>query len=97
MLMHRWLFGLIKPIPAQSRTGVDDLIEGQARGRAELLETETRHLREMGQAAAGLAHETRNPLGLIRGWTQRLVQSSASAPEMWKQAEAVIAAPPGGR
>jgi signal transduction histidine kinase len=62
----------------------------EARGRAELLETETRHLREMGQAAAGLAHETRNPLGLIRGWTQRLVQSDAASPETREQAEAVI-------
>jgi len=37
-----------------------------------ILEAETRHLRELNQAAAGLAHETRNPLGLIRGWAQRL-------------------------
>ena len=36
-----------------------------------VLEAETRHLRELNQAAAGLAHETRNPLGLIRGWAQR--------------------------
>ncbi len=45
-----------------------------AQGKARVLEVETRHLRELSQAAAGLAHETRNPLGLIRGWTQRLVQ-----------------------
>jgi signal transduction histidine kinase len=44
----------------------------EARGRASILEAETRHWRELSQAAAGLAHETRNPLGLIRGWTQRL-------------------------
>ena len=47
----------------------------KARGRTRLLETEARHLRELGQAAAGLAHETRNPLGLVRGWTQRLAQN----------------------
>lgn len=41
----------------------------EARGRARVLEAEARHLRDLGQAAAGLAHETRNPLGLIRGWT----------------------------
>ena len=45
------------------------------RGRARMLEVETRHLRDLAQAAAGLAHETRNPLGLIRGWTQRLANS----------------------
>ena len=39
-----------------------------------VLEAETRHLRELNQAAAGLAHETRNPLGLIRGWAQRLAE-----------------------
>jgi signal transduction histidine kinase len=48
-----------------------------ARGRATVLETEARYLRDLGQAAAGLAHETRNPLGLVRGWTQRLAQSNA--------------------
>jgi signal transduction histidine kinase len=26
------------------------------------------HLKEMNLAAAGLAHETRNPLNIIRGW-----------------------------
>jgi signal transduction histidine kinase len=62
----------------------------EARGRAEVLEAEARHLREMGQAAAGLAHETRNPLGLVRGWTQRLAQSDADALERREQAQAVI-------
>ncbi len=49
-----------------------------ARGRAAVLEAEARHLRDLSQAAAGLAHETRNPLGLIRGWTQRLAESDPS-------------------
>jgi signal transduction histidine kinase len=62
----------------------------EARGRAGVLEAEARHLRELSQAAAGLAHETRNPLGLIRGWTQRLVQSGLNAPEQQKQAQAVV-------
>jgi signal transduction histidine kinase len=39
------------------------------------LQAESRHLHELNQAAAGLAHETRNPLGLIRGWAQRLAES----------------------
>ena len=43
-----------------------------------VLEAETRHLQELNQAAAGLAHETRNPLGLIRGWAQRLAEEKGS-------------------
>ena len=62
----------------------------EAHGRAQLLETEARHLRELSQAAAGLAHETRNPLGLIRGWTQRLSQSLPESPQQRQQTRAVI-------
>jgi signal transduction histidine kinase len=62
----------------------------RARGRAGVLETEARYLRELSQAAAGLAHETRNPLGLIRGWTQRLAQSDVDARERREHTRAVI-------
>lgn len=62
----------------------------QSEGRTRLLTAETRHLRELGQAAAGLAHETRNPLGLIRGWTQRLVDAGLPGADQQQQAEAVI-------
>jgi len=62
----------------------------QARARAQVLETEARHLRDLSQAAAGLAHETRNPLGLIRGWTQRLTQSQSLQPEQHEQARAIL-------
>jgi len=61
----------------------------EARGRQRVLEAEARHLRDLGQAAAGLAHETRNPLGLIRGWMQRLAQSDL-APEQKHQTRAVV-------
>ena len=61
-----------------------------ARGRSTMLEAEARHLRELSRAAAGLAHETRNPLGLIRGWMQRLAQSQPQSPEVQDQAHAVI-------
>jgi signal transduction histidine kinase len=61
----------------------------EARAHAQLLETEARHLRELGQAAAGLAHETRNPLGLIRGWSQRLA-SGIDSPDERRHAEAVV-------
>jgi signal transduction histidine kinase len=61
----------------------------ESRGREQLLENEARHLRDLGQAASGLAHETRNPLGLIRGWTQRWMQSLDDGPQRL-QAQAVI-------
>ena len=61
-----------------------------AEGTTRVLKAETRHLRELGQAAAGLAHETRNPLGLIRGWTQRLVESGLPADDQQQQAESVL-------
>jgi two-component system, NtrC family, sensor histidine kinase HydH len=62
----------------------------EARGRERILQSEADHLREMGQAAAGLAHETRNPLGLVRGWTQRLAQAETSSSEVQQQAQAVV-------
>ncbi len=62
----------------------------RAAGRARLLEIETRNLRDLNQAAAGLAHETRNPLGLIRGWAQRLVQSEFPTDAQHAQAEAIV-------
>ena len=61
-----------------------------AEGTTRVLQAETRHLRELGQAAAGLAHETRNPLGLIRGWTQRLVESGLPRDDQQQQAESVL-------
>jgi signal transduction histidine kinase len=65
-------------------------ISVRAAGRAQALEAETRHLRALSQAAAGLAHETRNPLGLIRGWTQRLAQAGLPSQEQQEQAEAIV-------
>lgn len=62
----------------------------EARGRAEVLELEARHLRELSQAATGLAHETRNSLGLVRGWTQQLSQSGLKSPEDREHARAVV-------
>jgi len=62
----------------------------EARGRARTLEVEARHFRDLSQAAAGLAHETRNPLGLIRGWTQRLADTAADSCDGRQKAQAVI-------
>jgi two-component system, NtrC family, sensor histidine kinase HydH len=62
----------------------------EARGRARTLEVEARHFRDLSQAAAGLAHETRNPLGLIRGWTQRLTETGVDSCDGRQKAQAVI-------
>jgi len=40
------------------------------------------HLREMNVAAAGLAHETRNPLNIIRGLAQMISKEAAASPEV---------------
>lgn len=61
-----------------------------ARGQAQVLQSEAGHLRALGQAAAGLAHETRNPLGLVRGWAQRLAASNLPTSEQREQALAVV-------
>jgi two-component system, NtrC family, sensor histidine kinase HydH len=62
----------------------------ESHGRAKMLEAETRHYRDLSQAAAGLAHETRNPLGLIRGWTQRLAESGVDTPDARRQSQMVV-------
>ena len=62
----------------------------EARGHARTLEVEARHFRDLSQAAAGLAHETRNPLGLIRGWTQRLAEIGVNSGDGRQHAQAVI-------
>jgi signal transduction histidine kinase len=62
----------------------------QMEGKTRVLQSEARHLRELSQAAAGLAHETRNPLGLIRGWTQRLAEAGLPGAAGQEQACAVL-------
>jgi signal transduction histidine kinase len=62
----------------------------EARGRAVMFEAQSRHWQDLSQAAAGLAHETRNPLGLIRGWTQRLAEECPGGPEVQQKSQAVI-------
>jgi len=62
----------------------------RARTQAQLLEMESRHLRDLSQAAAGLAHQTRHPLGLLRGWAQRLAQSDLQTDEARQRAQALM-------
>ncbi|MGO8764197.1 MAG: sensor histidine kinase [Limisphaerales bacterium] len=47
------------------------------------------HLKEMNLAAAGLAHETRNPLNIIRGMAQMMSKSDAPA-EVRDKARAIV-------
>jgi signal transduction histidine kinase len=48
------------------------------------------HLAQMNFAAAGLAHETRNPLNLIRGLAQMIAMQSAHAPKLREHASAIV-------
>jgi signal transduction histidine kinase len=48
------------------------------------------HLKEMNLAAAGLAHETRNPLNIIRGRAQMISKQADAAPEMCQRAREII-------
>ena len=48
------------------------------------------HLREMNLAAAGLAHETRNPLNIIRGLAQMISKKPETAPELQEKSREII-------
>ena len=47
-------------------------------------------IEEMGIAAAGLAHETKNPLGLMRGMAQRIASENMSPQEVQELATRII-------
>jgi signal transduction histidine kinase len=47
------------------------------------------HLKEMNLAAAGLAHETRNPLNIIRGMAQMILKTDASA-DLREKSKAIV-------
>ena len=48
------------------------------------------HLKEMNLAAAGLAHETRNPLNIIRGLAQLISRESTTSPEIHEKSHEII-------
>lgn len=48
------------------------------------------HLKEMNLAAAGLAHETRNPLNIIRGMAQMLSKQADMPPEIREKTRAIV-------
>ena len=48
------------------------------------------HLKEMNLAAAGLAHETRNPLNIIRGMAQMLSKQADATGEIRDKARAIV-------
>lgn len=50
----------------------------------------TSHLKEMNLAAAGLAHETRNPLNIIRGLAQMLSKQAEAPEEIRHQTRAIV-------
>jgi signal transduction histidine kinase len=47
------------------------------------------HLKEMNLAAAGLAHETRNPLNLIRGLAQMIAMETQDQPKLREHASVI--------
>jgi signal transduction histidine kinase len=48
------------------------------------------HLKEMNLAAAGLAHETRNPLNIIRGLAQMISKQTGTAAEIQRKSREII-------
>jgi signal transduction histidine kinase len=48
------------------------------------------HLEELGLSAAGLAHETKNPLGIIRGLAQRIQKENIGPQEIESISESIM-------
>lgn len=59
-------------------------------GRLRLEQTRHAHVEELSLAAAGLAHETKNPLGIIRGIAQRMSDDCSLDSSCRESAERII-------
>jgi signal transduction histidine kinase len=90
-----WLRGLICALGAVAAGGLMLAWRNVARSsdlevrlvRAAELNT---HLKEMNLAAAGLAHETKNPLNIIRGLAQVVSKQEDIAPEIRQKSRGII-------
>jgi len=58
--------------------------------RVEMLQVHKEQLLELNQAATGLAHETKNPLGIIRGLAQRISQNSSDTSSIEHVAQEIV-------
>ncbi|MBU6399860.1 MAG: hypothetical protein KGS61_06040 [Verrucomicrobia bacterium] len=89
-----WLRWIISSFAAVAVTGLGLAWQNMTRSselQMRLLRASelTSHLKEMNIAAAGLAHETRNPLNIIRGLAQMISKESAASEEIRKQSGAI--------
>ncbi len=90
-----WLRGIIGLLATVSVCGFG--LAWRNRGRSSELQLRlvraselNAHLKEMNVAAAGLAHETRNPLNIIRGFAQLIFRQPDTPPEIRERAQAII-------
>jgi len=58
--------------------------------RLQVAAEEKRSLEELNLIAAGLAHEIKNPLGVVRGTAQRLADSDGGTPEQTSAADLIV-------
>lgn len=63
---------------------------GRLRRTLQLERAERAHLEELRLAAAGLAHETKNPLGIISGLAQRIARQARDADSVQEMADEIV-------
>jgi signal transduction histidine kinase len=91
-----WLRGMIASFSILSVLGLGlawSSLEKSSRLQLRLVRTSqlNTHLKEMNLAAAGLAHETRNPLNIIRGLAQLISKEENASPEVRDKSQAITA------
>jgi len=90
-----WLRGIIGLLAAVSVVGIGLAYRNLLRSselevrlvRASELNT---RLKEMNLAAAGLAHETKNPLNIVRGLAQMISKSDDAPPQVRQNSKAIV-------